>query len=65
MTSDSKIRWRLLSASNVAREWTVAAIRENPDCEVVSVLSTDAVRAESFRVEFGLKRAETDLGKFL
>ena len=60
-----KIRWGLLGASNVAREWLHGSISRNADCEVVSVYSRNAERAADYARELNLARSFTDLDAFL
>jgi 1,5-anhydro-D-fructose reductase (1,5-anhydro-D-mannitol-forming) len=62
---EKKIRWGLLGASNIAKEWLCAAINNNPDCEAVSVFSTSAKRGTECATALGLKRSYTDLNEFL
>lgn len=60
-----KLKWGLIGASNIAKEWLTAAINAHPNCEVVSVLSSNAERGESYVEELGLNSSHTDLDTFL
>jgi 1,5-anhydro-D-fructose reductase (1,5-anhydro-D-mannitol-forming) len=61
----TKLKWGLIGASNIAREWMTASINGNPDCEVVSVYSRDAERGAAYAKELNLARSFTDLAAFL
>src|SRR4029077_6345394 len=63
--TEKRIRWGLLGASNIAKEWLCAAINNNPDCEAVSVFSTSEKRGTEWATALGLKRSYTDLNEFL
>lgn len=57
------VRWGLIGASTIAREWVIGAIRATGG-EVVSVMSTDAERGRKYAAENGIARSvtsETDL----
>jgi len=58
------VRWGLIGASTIAREWVIDAIRATGG-EVVSVLSSDAARAENYAQENGIGRSCTDLAELL
>ncbi|MEM7441906.1 MAG: Gfo/Idh/MocA family oxidoreductase [Pseudomonadota bacterium] len=45
------IRWGLIGASNIARQFVIDAIRSQPDGEVVAVMSASADRAKSYAAE--------------
>ena len=60
-----KIRWALVGASTVAREWMIAAIRQQDDGEIVAVVSSDAGRGASFASEHGIPASFTDLDQVL
>jgi 1,5-anhydro-D-fructose reductase (1,5-anhydro-D-mannitol-forming) len=59
-----KLRWGLVGASTIAREWMIGAIRANGG-EVASVLSSDAVRGKAFADENGIAHATTELDEVL
>ena len=54
------IRWGLIGASTIAREWVLPAIRAAGG-EAVAVLSGDAGRAQAFAREQGIPRGVTSL----
>lgn len=58
------LRWGLLGATTIAREWMIAAIRGAGD-EIVSVLSRDAERGRRYAAEFGIPNATTSLASLL
>ncbi|MGV8939433.1 MAG: Gfo/Idh/MocA family protein [Allorhizobium sp.] len=58
------VRWGLIGASTIAREWVIGAIRANGG-EVVSVMSTDVRRGEIYAGENGIPRSVTDLDELL
>ncbi len=47
------VRWGLIGASTIAREWMIGAMRETGG-DVVSVMSSDPARAERFAAENGI-----------
>lgn len=49
--------WGLIGASTIAREHMVAAIRNQPNCELVAVSSASAERAQSFAREQQIPRS--------
>ena len=56
MAKAGKIKWGLIGASNIAKQWLCASINKHPDCEVVSVYSRNEGRAAAFAKELGLQR---------
>jgi 1,5-anhydro-D-fructose reductase (1,5-anhydro-D-mannitol-forming) len=58
------VRWGLIGASTIAREWVVDAIRAAGG-EVVAVLSSDPERANRFAAENRIAAAETSLDALL
>jgi 1,5-anhydro-D-fructose reductase (1,5-anhydro-D-mannitol-forming) len=54
------VRWGLIGASTIAREWVIGAIRATGG-EVVSVMSASAERARAYADENGIPRAVSDL----
>jgi 1,5-anhydro-D-fructose reductase (1,5-anhydro-D-mannitol-forming) len=65
MAKAGKIRWGLVGASNIAKQWLCASINKHPDCEVVSVYSRNEGRAVAFAKELRLQRQFTSLTEFL
>jgi 1,5-anhydro-D-fructose reductase (1,5-anhydro-D-mannitol-forming) len=51
------IRWGLIGASTIAREWMIDAFRGQPDGDVVAVMSSSAERARSYAADNGIARA--------
>ena len=51
-----RVRWGLIGASTVAREWMINAIRAQPDGEVVGVASSSAERGARFAAETGVAK---------
>jgi 1,5-anhydro-D-fructose reductase (1,5-anhydro-D-mannitol-forming) len=58
------IRWGLVGASTIAREWMIGAIRAAGG-EVVSMLSRDQVRGQAFANANGIPRAANSLSALL
>ncbi|RVG16853.1 1,5-anhydro-D-fructose reductase [Sinorhizobium meliloti] len=54
------IRWGLIGASTIAREWVIGAIRAAGG-EVVSVMSSSAERGEAYAAENGITKAVTSV----
>ena len=54
------IRWGLIGATVIGREWMIGAIREAGG-DIVAVMSTDAQRGQAYAEEFGIPLAVTDL----
>ncbi len=59
------LRWGLVGASTIAREWIIGAIRAQPGNEVVAVLSTDTRRGTDFARAQGIPSSHTDLATLL
>ena len=57
-------RWGLIGASNIAREWVIGAIRETGG-EVVSVMSSNAARAQDYAAANGIANATDSLDALL
>ena len=55
-----KVRWGLIGATVIGREWMVAAIREAGG-DIVAVMSTDPARGRAYADEFGIARAVSSL----
>ncbi|PZO79315.1 MAG: fructose reductase [Mesorhizobium amorphae] len=63
MTSQP-VRWGLIGASTIAKEWVIGAIRANGG-EIVSVMSTSAERGRAYAAEHGIAQSTTDLEALL
>lgn len=61
----STFGWGFIGASTIAREHMVAAVRAQPDHEVVGIASGDRRRAEDFARELGIPRAYDDVAALL
>ncbi len=59
-----KIRWGLVGATTIGREWMIAAIREAGG-EIVSVMSRDAARGRQYADEFNIPQSTTNLDDLL
>ncbi len=57
-------RWGLIGASTIAKEWVIGAIRATGG-EVVSVMSTDAGRAEAYARDNGIAKGTTSVDALL
>jgi len=62
---DQSLRWGLIGASTIAREWVIDAIRAQPGNEVLTVLSTDAKRGAEFARSHRIASSTTDLRSLL
>ncbi len=60
----NQVRWGLIGASTIAREWMIDAIRAAGG-EVVAVMSGDPERANRFAAENGITTAVTSLDALL
>jgi 1,5-anhydro-D-fructose reductase (1,5-anhydro-D-mannitol-forming) len=58
------IRWGIIGATTIAREWVIGAIREAGG-EVVAIMSSDAARGEAYAKENAIARSTTSLAKLL
>ncbi|WP_307437628.1 Gfo/Idh/MocA family protein [Labrys monachus] len=58
------VRWGIVGATTIAREWMIGAIREAGG-DVVSVMSSDAERGRAYAAENGIPDATTDLSALL
>lgn len=58
--TQAQIRWGLIGASTIAREWVIGAIRATGG-EVVSVMSTSAERGRDYAAEQGIAKSVTSL----
>ncbi len=55
------VRWGLIGASTIARQFVINAIRSQPDGEVAAVMSSSAERAGSYARENGIAAAVSSL----
>jgi 1,5-anhydro-D-fructose reductase (1,5-anhydro-D-mannitol-forming) len=58
------LRWGLIGASTIGREWVIDAIRQTGG-EIASVFSTDSKRGAAYANEFGIPRFTTEFGDIL
>jgi len=61
----AQLRWGLIGASTIAREWVLDAIRAQPGNEVSAVLSTDAGRGVEFARAHRIASSHTELSRLL
>jgi len=59
-----KLRWGLIGAATIGREWVIDAIRHTGG-EIHSVFSTDAARGQAYAREFGIANSTTELAALL
>lgn len=59
------VRWGLIGASTIARQFMIGAIRNQPDGEVAAVMSSSAERAEAYARENAISAAFSDLDALL
>ena len=57
-----KVRWGLIGATTIAREWMIAAIRAAGG-EIAGVMSSNAERGRNYAAEFAIPLATTSLDK--
>ena len=60
-----KVRWGLIGTSTIARSRVVSAIRDQPDGEIVAVMSSNADRARDFAKETSIPRSYGTVDSFL
>ena len=65
MTVNKSLGWGLIGASNIAREWMIDAINNQPDSHVVSVMSSSAERAETFANDNGIPNATDSVNELV
>lgn len=58
------VRWGLIGASTIAREWVIGAIRATGG-QVTSVMSSNAERGNAYARENGIGKSTTDLAELL
>jgi 1,5-anhydro-D-fructose reductase (1,5-anhydro-D-mannitol-forming) len=59
------IRWGLIGASTIARQFMIAAIRNQPDGTVAAVMSSSAERARAYAGENGIDKAYSSMDELL
>ena len=59
------IRWGLIGASTIARQFMIGAIRAQPNGEIAAVMSSSAERATAYAGENGIPLAVGDLNALL
>jgi len=59
------VRWGLIGASTIARQFMIAAIRSQPDGEVAAVMSSSAERAVAYAKENGIAKAASSVDALL
>ncbi len=59
------IRWGLIGASTIARQFMINAIRSQPDGEIAAVMSSSADRAETYARENGIGKGVASLDALL
>jgi len=63
--ADRGLRWGLIGASNIARQYVVESIRAQAGSEVVGVHSADPERGKSYAAALGIATAHASLGDLL
>ena len=59
------VRWGLIGASTIAKQYMIAAIRNQPDGEVAAVMSSNPERAAAYAKENGIEAAFSSLPDLL
>ena len=59
------VRWGLIGASTIAKQFMINAIRSQPDGEIVSVMSSKAERAAAYAQENGIPKGVASLDALL
>lgn len=59
------VRWGLIGASNIARQYVIDAIRSQPNGQVVAVMSSGMDHAKSYAAENDIPAAYDDVGALL
>jgi 1,5-anhydro-D-fructose reductase (1,5-anhydro-D-mannitol-forming) len=59
------VRWGLIGASTIAREWMIDAFRSQPDGAVTAVMSSSGERARTYAAQAGIPRAYDSLDALL
>ena len=61
----TRLRWGLIGASTIAREWMIGAIRAQAGNEVVAVMSSDPARARQYAEATGIPTAYSSVDALL
>lgn len=59
------IRWGIIGAGTIGREWMAPAIKAQPDGKLLAVASSDPERARQFAAEVGIPRAHATVDALL
>ncbi len=59
------LRWGMIGASTIGREWMAPAIAAQPDSDLVAVASFDPRRAEAYASELGIPHACSSVDELL
>lgn len=59
------LRWGLIGASTIGREWMAPAIGAQPDSKLAAVASSDRERASRYADEFGIPKAHATVDELL
>ena len=59
------VRWGLIGASTIARQFMIPAFRAQPDGEVAAVMSSSAERARTYAADNDIAKATDDLATLL
>ena len=59
------VRWGLIGASTIAKQFMINAIRNQPDAEIVAVMSSNADRATAYAQENGIAQGVGSLDALL
>jgi 1,5-anhydro-D-fructose reductase (1,5-anhydro-D-mannitol-forming) len=59
------LRWGLIGASTIGREWMAPAIGAQPDSMVAAVVSSDPERATTYAADLGIPKAHASVDELL
>jgi 1,5-anhydro-D-fructose reductase (1,5-anhydro-D-mannitol-forming) len=59
------VRWGMIGAGTIGREWMAPAIAAQPDSELAAVVSSSAERARAFAAELGIPKAHETVDDLL
>ncbi len=59
------VKWGLIGASTIGREWMAPAIAAQPDCRVAAIASTNADRARTYAAELGIPKSYSSVDDLL
>ncbi len=54
-----KVKWGVLGTANIAKGCTIPGMKMSDNCELYAIAGRDPVKAESFKNEFGFRKAYT------